>query len=235
MLIDYKQYRSHCQINFRLCFCGPKPSLGLYLLSPYRTIPTMPKTVFISFMIYAFSTAITPGPNNLLTLNTVSRFGLKKSWPLLVGIITGIMIILSLSAALSFILSVYLPQITTIAQYLGALYILFLAYTIYTSKPIEIDPKIKQPSFKRGLILQFLNVKIILYAITSLNSFVLPYTQVLVTIILYALLLTMISVVCLSTWAVLGILLSDLMRRHYRVINTIMALILIESVISLFI
>ncbi len=186
-------------------------------------------------MIYAFSTAITPGPNNLLTLNTVSRFGLKKSLSLLLGIITGIMIILSLSAALSFMLSLYIPQITLIARYLGALYILFLAYKIYTSKPIDLDPTIKQPSFKTGMILQFLNVKIILYAITSLNSFVLPYTQVLGVVILYALLLTMISVVCLWAWAVLGVVLSDLMHRHYRTINTIMALILIESVVTLFI
>jgi len=186
-------------------------------------------------MLYAFSTAITPGPNNLLTLNTVGRFGIKKSWPLLVGIISGIMIILSLSATLSFLLNQVIPQLTLLAKYCGAIYIVYLAYKIYTSKPVDADTNIPQPSFKTGLILQFLNVKIILYAITSLNSFVLPYTQDLIPVILYALLLTMISVVCLWTWALLGVLVSDLMRRYTKAINTILALILLESVVSLFI
>jgi cysteine/O-acetylserine efflux protein len=195
----------------------------------------MPNTVFISFLLYAFSTAITPGPNNLLTLNTVSRFGLKKSTGMLAGIITGIMIILSLSAILSFVLSRYIPQLTVIAKYLGALYILYLSYRIFTSKQIEVDKNIPDPKFMTGMILQFLNVKIILYAITSLNSFVLPYTSDLIQIVLYALLLTAISVVSLWAWGLLGVLLTDLMRRRYRLINTILALVLLESVFSLFI
>jgi cysteine/O-acetylserine efflux protein len=195
----------------------------------------MPNTVFISFMLYAFSTAITPGPNNLLTLNTVSRFGLRKSTRMLAGIISGIMIILSLTALLSFVLNRYIPQLTVIAKYLGALYILYLSYKIFTSKPIEADQQVPEPKFMTGMFLQFLNVKIILYAITSLNSFVLPYTSDLVQIVLYALLLTGISVVSLWAWALLGVLLTDLMRRRYRLINTVLALILLESVFSLFI
>ena len=194
----------------------------------------MPNTVFISFLLYAFSTAITPGPNNLLTLNTVSRFGLKKSTGMLIGIISGIMIILSLTAVLSFVLSRYIPQLTVIAKNLGALYILYLSYKIFISKPIEADQKVSEPKFMTGMILQFLNVKIILYAITSLNSFVLPYTSDLFQIVLYALLLTGISVVSLCACGLLGVLLTDLMRRRYRLINTILALVLLESVFSLF-
>ena len=195
---------------------------------------TMPNAVLISFLLYAFSTAITPGPNNLLTLNTVSRFGLKKSTRMMLGILSGILIILSLTAVLSFILSRYIPQLTMIAKYLGAIYILYLSYKIFTSKPIEADQKVSEPKFMTGMILQFLNVKIILYAITSLNSFVLPYTSNLVQIVLYALLLAGISLVSLWAWGILGVLLTDLMRRRYRLINTILALVLLESVFSLF-
>ena len=194
----------------------------------------MPNAVLISFLLYAFSTAITPGPNNLLTLNTVSRFGLKKSTRMMLGILSGILIILSLTAVLSFILSRYIPQLTMIAKYLGAIYILYLSYKIFTSKPIEADQKVSEPKFMTGMILQFLNVKIILYAITSLNSFVLPYTSNLVQIVLYALLLAGISLVSLWAWGILGVLLTDLMRRRYRLINTILALVLLESVFSLF-
>jgi cysteine/O-acetylserine efflux protein len=194
----------------------------------------MPNPVFISFLLYAFSTAITPGPNNLMTLNTVSRFGLKRSFRMLAGIITGIMIILSVTATLSFVLSRFIPQLTVIAKYLGAIYIVYLSYKIFTSKPISADQTVEEPKFTKGMILQFLNVKIILYAITSLNSFVLPYTSNVMQIVLYALLLTSISVVSLMAWSVLGVLLTDLMQKHYRLINTVLTLILLESVFSLF-
>ena len=194
---------------------------------------TMPNQVFIAFMLYAFSTAITPGPNNFLTLNTVGRFGLQKSWMMMAGMICGIMIILSLTAALSFALKQVIHQLTVIAKYLGAIYIIYLSIKIYTSKPVDADPNLREPTFRNGMIYQFLNVKIILYAITSLNSFVLPYTSDVTLIILYALLLTSISVICLWLWGVLGVLLRDVMKRHYKLINTIMALILLESVFSL--
>jgi cysteine/O-acetylserine efflux protein len=215
-------------------FLDLKRQKVLYLFSVGCTMPPMPNTILIAFLLYASSTAITPGPNNILTLNTVSRFGLKKSLKMMSGILSGIMIILSLTATLSFILSRYIPELTQIAKYLGALYILYLSYKIYTSKPVEIDSTVKEPRFITGLINQFLNVKIILYAITSLNSFVLPYTSHPLEIIFYAFILTMISAVSLMAWAVIGVLLSDLMRRKYKLINTILALILLESVFSLF-
>lgn len=169
-----------------------------------------------------------------MTLNTVSRFGLKKSVRMLLGIITGILIILSVTAALSFVLSRFIPQLTIVAKYLGAIYIIYLSYKIFTSKPVSADQTVEEPKFRKGMILQFLNVKIILYAITSLNSFVLPYTSDLTQIILYALLLTSIIVVSLMAWSVLGVLLTDLMQKHHRFINTLLSLILLESVFSLF-
>lgn len=195
---------------------------------------TMPNTVLISFILYAFSTAITPGPNNFLTLNTVSRFGLRKSLKMMGGILSGILIILTITASLSFVLKNLIPQITQVAKVLGAIYILYLSYKIFTSKPVQLDPNTEHPTFMKGLILQFLNVKIILYAITSLNTFVLPFVSDPFQIVLYALVLASISAVSLMVWGILGVLLTDLMRNHYRVINAVLALILLESAVSLF-
>ena len=81
--------------------------------------------------------------------------------------------------------------------------------------------------------LQFLNVKIILYAITSLNSFVLPIASDPFVVASYGLLLTSISGISLVIWAGLGVLLTQIMQKHYRIINTVLALILVESAITL--
>lgn len=193
----------------------------------------MSTPVLISFLAYAFTTALTPGPNNFLTLNTVGRFGIKRSWPMMLGILAGIGIIMTLTAILSSLLAAWIPQLSVIARYLGAVYILYLAYKIWTSPAPSIDPTQKAPRFVTGMGLQFLNVKIILYAITSLNSFVLPITQNPWVVAGYALLLTSISGISLVIWAGLGALLTQIMQKHYRIINAVMALILVESAITL--
>lgn len=193
----------------------------------------MSTPVLISFLAYAFTTALTPGPNNFLTLNTVGRFGIKRSWPMMLGILAGIGIIMTLTAILSSLLAAWIPQLSVIARYLGAVYILYLAYKIWTSPAPSIDPTQKAPRFVTGMVLQFLNVKIILYAITSLNSFVLPITQNPWVVAGYALLLTSISGISLVIWAGLGALLTQIMQKHYRIINAVLALILVESAITL--
>lgn len=193
----------------------------------------MSTPVLISFLAYAFTTALTPGPNNFLTLNTVGRFGIKRSWPMMLGILAGIGIIMTLTAILSSLLAAWIPQLSVIARYFGAAYILYLAYKIWTSPAPSIDPTQKAPRFVTGMGLQFLNVKIILYAITSLNSFVLPITQNPWVVAGYALLLTSISGVSLVVWAGLGALLTQIMQKHYRIINAVLALVLVESAITL--
>lgn len=193
----------------------------------------MSTPVLISFLAYAFTTALTPGPNNFLTLNTVSRFGIKRSGPMMAGILCGIGMIMLITAILSSLLAAWIPQLSVIARYLGAAYILYLAYRLFTSPAPSVDPTQKAPRFVTGLGLQFLNVKIILYAITSLNSFVLPMTSDPLIVASYALLLTSISGISLVIWAALGVALTRLMQKHYRIINTILALILLESAITL--
>ena len=193
----------------------------------------MSTPVLISFLAYAFTTALTPGPNNFLTLKTVGRFGIKRSWPMMLGILAGIGVIMPLTAILSSLLAAWIPQLSVIARYLGAVYILYLAYKIWTSPAPSIDPTQKAPRFFTGMGLQFLNVKIILYAITSLNSFVLPITQNPWVVAGYALLLTSISGISLVIWAGLGALLTQIMQKHYRIINAVLALILVESAITL--
>lgn len=193
----------------------------------------MSTPVLISFLAYAFTTALTPGPNNFLTLNTVGRFGIRRSWPMMAGILTGIGIIMTITAVLSSALAMWIPQLSGIARYLGAAYILYLALIIATSPAPSLDSTQKAPRFLTGLGLQFLNVKIILYAITALNSFVLPVTTQPLVVAAYALLLTLISGISLVIWAGLGVIMTRIMQKHYRIINLILALILIESALTL--
>ena len=49
----------------------------------------MPGYVTGNFLIYSMINAFTPGPGNILALNTVTNYGWKKGTPLFLGIFSG--------------------------------------------------------------------------------------------------------------------------------------------------
>lgn len=80
------------------------------------------------------------------------------------------------------ILCISLSQISDVYQsrmkYVGAVYLLWLAWHIFISKPdAKSEVMSKKPSFMSGFIVQFVNVKVMLYGMVSITSFVFPYTN----------------------------------------------------------
>ena len=49
----------------------------------------MPAYVIGNFFIFSLINAFTPGPGNILALNTVTNYGYKKGRPLFLGIFAG--------------------------------------------------------------------------------------------------------------------------------------------------
>ena len=64
----------------------------------------------------------------------------------------------------------YAPSAAGVLKYVGAAYILYLAVHVAMSKPD--DGESRQMTFLKGFLLEFVNVKIILYAITVYTGYV---------------------------------------------------------------
>ena len=131
-------------------------------------------SVWLSFFSYTIITAISPGPNNILALNATGNAGIKKSKYILLGIYTGFFCIMGICGIFSVALTTFLPNAIKYMKYIGTAYIIWLAYHVITSKPLETDAKTVKQSFWRGFWLQFVNVKIILWGITAFTGFILP-------------------------------------------------------------
>ena len=56
------------------------------IISAERWLMIMPMAVLSNFLIYCVVNAFTPGPGNILALNTVTNYGYKKGKPLFFGI-----------------------------------------------------------------------------------------------------------------------------------------------------
>lgn len=192
----------------------------------------MPFNILISFLIYCVINAFTPGPGNILALNTVANYGWKKGRPLFFGIFSGYYSVQIICALIVYGVSTFLPSVLGIMKYIGAAYILWLAIHIAISKP-EIGSSDKSASFMKGFMLQFVNVKIYLFGITALTGYITDYSTAFGILLLFELFIATIGSVATLTWIGTGMLIQSFYIKHFRIINIILSLSLLECVYSI--
>ena len=192
----------------------------------------MPGYVLGNFFIYSVINAFTPGPGNILALNTVTNYGYKKGRPLYWGIFAGYYVVQVICAIFVFGVSTFLPDVLGIMKYIGAAYILWLAVHIALSKPTTGTVE-KSASFLKGFLLQFVNVKIYLFGITALTGYVTEYSAALWVLLLFEMIIATIGTIATLTWIGMGVLIQRAYQKYYRLINIILALTLSECVYSM--
>lgn len=186
----------------------------------------------LSFLTYSIINAFTPGPGNILALNTMSNYGWKKGKHLFLGIIVGYYCVQAICAIFIFGLNQWLNPVMNILKFIGAVYIVWLAIHIARSKPSETAEK-KEISFWIGFLLQFVNVKIYLFGITALTGYVIPYYTSVEIVLFFSIAIASIGTVASLTWGAFGAILQKVYLRHFKIINIIMALVLLESALSM--
>ena len=161
----------------------------------------MLSSIFVSYLPYALVTSFTPGPNNVLALHTVSQNGWARGKNTLLGIIAGFFCVMAVCALFCYQLNHFLPTLSQALRYVGAGYILWLAVHVARSKPAGEESR--KASFWKGFLLQFVNVKIIFYAITIYTGYVFPAGGS-GTMVVQPLLLTLVGTAGFMTWAAAG-------------------------------
>ena len=134
--------------------------------------------VYLQLAAYACATTFSPGPNNILLFSSTSRYGIRKCWPLIFGIWAGLITVMLLCGFGCAWLGELVPQIVPVAKYVGAAYILYLAYRTLMRSPgakKEAGPSGKPLSYVNGFLLQFLNVHILMLGIAAYSGYILPH------------------------------------------------------------
>ncbi|SJZ49707.1 LysE family transporter [Megasphaera cerevisiae] len=186
------------------------------------------------FLSYAIVTAVTPGPNNLMSLSNAARFGFRNSFPFNLGIWAGFSLVMIVCTFFCNTLSSLLPAVELPMLIAGAAYLLWLSWkTFQCSSLTEADSS--GHGFGSGLVLQFINPKIYIYGIVSMEAYILPYYQgQWESLFFFAMLLAFIGFVFTLGWALFGSMFTFLFSRHARMTNTIMSMLLGYCAISLF-
>ena len=193
----------------------------------------MPPSVLSAFLVFTCITALTPGPNTLLSLSTGIQRGFKGSVPTLAGICAGFFCVMFLCCTVIFSLSSVSATLIRVVRYAGCAYIVWLAWCIAVQKPVDETWPQPGADFLKGFMLQFVNVKIFIYGMTAYSGFILPHDDSILALVAGMVTLTAIGSAGTVCWALAGAVLQRFFRQHARVLNLIMALLLLGCVIPL--
>ena len=186
----------------------------------------------LSFVLVA---TFTPGPSNISSASMGVLHGYKKTLNYLVGLATGVFIMLLLSGLISTSLLSLFPAVESILRFAGAAYILYLAFGILKASYTFNETDQKPMGFVQGLLLNLLNPKLVVYGLTLFSAFLAPITGNIALLILAVGLLSAVAFCATSTWALFGMVIKTHLHqpRVKAMVNIILSLLLIYTAIKL--
>lgn len=184
-----------------------------------------------ALMIFALVSSITPGPNNLMLMNSGATFGIKKTIPHLLGVVFGfILMVMLVGLGIMQIFELY-PISNDILKITSVSYLLYLSFKIATSTkaPSSNNTNTKPFSFVQGALFQWVNPKAWTMALTAISIY--ASSTDFDAVLFVALIFGIINLPSISVWVFLGKKIQFLLTSHKRLraFNMTMALLLIGS------
>jgi len=153
---------------------------------------------------YIIIIIFTPGPNNITAALQGVNYGFRKTVPFCMGVAAGVFSVHALSALVSTALLNLIPKIEIYLRIGGALYILWLAYHTLRSAYAFKENSIQPLGFLNGFILQYMNIKALLFSITLFSTFLQPLSGNPISIIAAILVLSLLAIASTSLYSLAG-------------------------------
>lgn len=128
--------------------------------------------IFDPVYAFIFVGLFSPGPNVILLLASGARFGARATWPHILGIAVGVGII---GACVGFGIGALLiahPELAFILKCIAALWILWMAWSLYRIKGgLKSDSTDKPFTFTQAVFFQWVNPKIWAVAVAASTGY----------------------------------------------------------------
>ncbi|AJO77335.1 MULTISPECIES: LysE family translocator [Pseudomonas] len=192
--------------------------------------------LLLAFALFAFVTSVTPGPNNAMLLASGVNFGFRRTVPHILGISSGFLVlVLAVGLGLGAVFEAY-PVLYKVLRYVGAAYLLYLAWNIARSGPVsqDIDGKGRPLGFWGAAAFQWVNPKAWVMALGAISTYT-PLQGYFFNVVVIASLFALINAPSVGVWAGFGSVLRNVLRdpRWLRLFNYGMALLLVISLFPL--
>ena len=182
---------------------------------------------------FAFVSAATPGPNNLMLMASGTNFGFVRTGPHMLGVILGFtLMVLLVGLGLGAVFAA-VPGAMLVLKIVSTAYLLYLAWRVAVSPPPrldETDGEGRPLTFLQASAFQWVNPKGWTMALTAAAVYVPAQDRVLGAVVV-ALVFLAVNVPAATIWAAAGVQLRRLLHRPgaYRTFNVIAALLLVAS------
>lgn len=191
----------------------------------------MPLETFLALVLFAFTTSITPGPNNMMLFASGVNFGFRRTIPHMLGIGAGF---LSLLIGVGFGLGALMqsvPLVYTVLKFAGGAYLIWIAWKIGTSRSLsEGNAGARPMTFLGAAAFQWVNPKAWVMAVTAMATYTNPaaYTA---TVLIVGFAFALVNLPSVSTWAGFGSALREWLSVPVRLkwFNITMAVLLVIS------
>ncbi len=189
--------------------------------------------LFGALVLFATVMSATPGPNNMMLLASGVNFGFRRTLPHMLGISAGAMLLL---LAIGFGLHELLqrwPVVFTSIRYAGAVYLLWLAWQIANSGPLDDgsgDVRGLPMTFIEAAAFQWINPKAWVMGVGAMATYTTEGAYTL-SVIIVALVFGVVCGPATGIWTLFGIALKRFLAnpRANRMFNIAMALALVAS------
>ena len=181
----------------------------------------------VPFLVFAVMGSYTPGPNNIMAMNSARLHGFRKSRPFMMGMSSGFALIVFMVANFNIYIAKFIPFISPYLGVMGACYMMWLAIKPFISeKSGGSKREDKAGSYLTGLALQLINPKVIFYSLTITASFIIPHYSSQLELLLFSAGIGLLGFSSLCCWALFGVVFQRYFSDHEKTLNVIMALLL---------
>jgi threonine/homoserine/homoserine lactone efflux protein len=132
----------------------------------------MTAQLLLAFVLFAFATAGTPGPNNMMLLASGANFGFRRTAPQILGISIGLaFMVVAMGLGLSGLFKAW-PVLHDVLKWVGGAYMLWLAWKIATAKGVSDKGAGSKPmTFLQAAAFQWVNPKAWAMALTAATTY----------------------------------------------------------------
>ncbi len=187
--------------------------------------------IFLALIVFAFTTSITPGPNNMMLFASGVNFGFVRTIPHMIGIGVGFLVLL---LAVGFGLGALLaavPLVYTVLKFAGGAYLVWIAWKIGTSRSLgEGNSGTRPMSFLEAAAFQWVNPKAWVMAVSAMATYT-NSANYAMSVLIVGLAFAIVNFPSVSTWAGFGSALRQWLADPVRLkwFNITMALLLVAS------
>ena len=193
----------------------------------------MSAQVSVAFLLFALSMSLTPGAGNITLLGISNRYGFFAALPFVAGTAFGVFIVFAgTSMGLLSVLMAY-PELFVALKYIGAGYLLYISWGIINFQLADGGPTVPVSGFVSGALIQVLNPKAWIAAVTVFSQFIDLAQDYLVQVVLITVAFLLVLISCTLSWAYFGALLNKLLHspRQMLMLNRCLGGTLVMTVI----